>query len=129
SDLGGGPLGLTGEILGIYDGNYLSEGPMYAGLTKSFGPTSVFRVEGVDILVTTHNLQILDRMQFASFGIHPEKLKVVALKSMQHFRAAYEPLAAKVIVCDSGALARPRRSTLPFQNVRRPVYPLDVIAR
>ncbi|MGA0126580.1 MAG: hypothetical protein ACO3LN_12620 [bacterium] len=51
------------------------------------------------------------------------------MKSMQHFRAAYEPLAAKVIVCDSGALARPRRSTLPFQNVRRPVYPLDVIAR
>ena len=129
SDLGGGPLRLTGEILGIYDGNYLSEGPMYAGLTKSFGPTAVFRVEGVDILVTTHNLQILDRMQFASFGIHPEKLKVVALKSMQHFRAAYEPLAAKVIVCDSGALARPRRSTLPFRNVRRPVYPLDVIAR
>ena len=128
-DLGGGPLRLTGEILKNYGGNYVSEGPMYAGLTKSFGPTAVFRVEGVDILVTTHNLQILDRMQFASFGIHQEKLKVVALKSMQHFRAAYEPLAAKVIVCDSGALARPRRSTLPFQNVRRPIYPLDLIAR
>ena len=68
-------------------------------------------------------------MQFLAFRIHSEKLEVVALKSTQQIRAAYEPLAAKVIVCDSGALARPRRSTLPFQNVQRPNYPLDVIER
>jgi microcystin degradation protein MlrC len=63
-DLRGGPLRLAGEVIGIYDGIYLSEGPMYAGLAKSFGPTAVFRVEEVDILVATHNLQILDRIQF-----------------------------------------------------------------
>ena len=120
---------MAGEVIGIYDRNYFSEGPMYAGLAKSFDPTAVFRVEEVDILVATHNLQILDRMQFSAFGIHPEKLEVVALKSTQQIRAVYEPLAAKVIVCDSGALARPRRPTLPFQNVQRPNYPLDVIER
>ena len=60
---------MAGEVIGIYDGNYLSEGPMYAGLAKSFGPTAVFRVEEVDILVATHNLQILERMQFSAFGM------------------------------------------------------------
>ena len=129
AELGGGPLLLKGKVMGIFDGDYRSEGPMYAGLVKSFGQTVVLHVNGIDIIVTTHNLQILDRMQFAAFGIDPELKKVVALKSMQHFRAAFEPLAAEVIVCDSGALARPRRSTLPFQNVRRPVYPLDQIQR
>jgi len=127
--LGGGPLLLEGEVRGTFDGDYRSEGPMFAGLVKSFGPTAVLQVQGVEVLVSTHNLQILDRMQFATFGIDPERKRVVALKSMQHFRAAYEPLAAKVVICDSGALARPRRSTLPFQNVRRPVYPLDSIDR
>lgn len=127
--LGGGPLLLEGEVRGTFDGDYRSEGPMFAGLVKSFGPIAVLQVQGVEVLVSTHNLQILDRMQFATFGIDPERKRVVALKSMQHFRAAYEPLAAKVVICDSGALARPRRSTLPFQNVRRPVYPLDSIDR
>ena len=112
---------MAGEVIGIYDGNYFSEGPMYAGLVKSVDPTAVFRVEEVDILVATHNLQILDRMQFSAFGIHPEKPEVVALKSTQQIRAAYEPLAAKVIVCDSDTLSRPRRSALPFQNSRRPI--------
>mgnify|MGYP005677889207 FL=1 len=115
--------------MGIFDGDCSSEGPMYAGLVKSFGQTAVLHVNGIDIIVTSHNLQILDRMQFVAFGIDPELKKVLALKSMQQFRSAFEPLAAEVIVCDSGSLARPRRSTLPFQNVRRPVYPLDKIQR
>ena len=125
----GEPLRLEGNVVGIFDGDYRSEGPMYTGLVKSFGQTAVLYVYGIEIIVTTHNLQILDRMQFAAFGINPELKKVVALKSMQHFRAAFEQLAAEVIVYDSGALARPRRSTLLFQNVRMPVCPLDKILR
>jgi microcystin degradation protein MlrC len=125
--MGGGPLTLTGTVSGVFDGTFTCEGPMYAGLDKHFGPTAVLRVAGIDILVVTHNMQILDRMAFAVFGIDPAAKRVVALKSMQHFRAAFEPLAAEVVVCDSGAIARPRRAGLPFRNVRRPVYPLDPV--
>ena len=67
---------------------------------ESFGKTAVLHVNGVDITFNTHNLQILDLMQLAAFGIDPELKKVVALKSMQHFRATFEPLAAEVIVFD-----------------------------
>lgn len=125
--MGGGPLSLTGRIMGLFDGRFLSEGPMYQGLEKSFGTTAVLRVDGVDILVTSHNMQILDRMNFAAFGIDPASKSIVALKSMQHFRAAFEPLAHTVLVCDSGALARPRRGSLPFRQARRPIYPFDPI--
>jgi microcystin degradation protein MlrC len=44
---------------------------------------------------------------------------------MQHFRAAFEPIAGKVIVCDSGALATPDLTRKPYRKVRRPVWPLD----
>ena len=128
-ELGGGPLRLEGKVVGVFEGDYRSEGPMYVGLVKSFGQTAVLHVNGIDIIVTTHNLQISDRMQFAAFGIDLKLKKLVALKSMQHFRAAFEPLTAQVIVYDSGVLARPMRSILPFQNVSRPVYPLDKIQR
>jgi microcystin degradation protein MlrC len=126
-EMGGGPLALTGTVAGVFDGRFVCEGPMYAGLAKTFGPTAVLHVDGIDVLVVTHNMQILDRMAFAAFGIDPAAKRVVALKSMQHFRAAFEPLAAEIVVCDSGAIARPRRAGLPFRNVRRPVYPLDAV--
>ena len=44
---------------------------------------------------------------------------------MQHFRAAFEPIAGKVIVCDSGALCTPDYSALPYRKLPRPIFPLD----
>jgi microcystin degradation protein MlrC len=44
---------------------------------------------------------------------------------MQHFRAAFEPIAGRVIVCDAGALATPRAERRPYTRVPRPLWPLD----
>ena len=122
---GGGPLTLSGQIMHISDGWLTGDGPMLGGLRRSFGPTAVLRVDGIDILVTTERDQMLDLQQFKTFGIQPEQKSVVAVKSMQHFRAAFEPIAGKVIVCDCGALSTPQMSRRPYVNVRRPIWPLD----
>jgi microcystin degradation protein MlrC len=91
----------------------------------SMPPTAVFAVGGIDILIVSLSAQLLDRQQFEAFGITLADKSVIALKSMQHFRAAFEPIAAKVIVCDSGALCTPDQRRLPYRNVTRPVFPLD----
>lgn len=122
---GGGPLMLTGRILHLSDGSYRGDGPMLGGLDRSFGPTAVLHVDGIDILVVTENEQMLDRQQLYAFGIDPTRKAVLALKSMQHFRAAFEPIAARVIVCDSGALATPDVTRRTYTHVRRPIWPLD----
>ena len=122
---GGGPLMLTGTVVHVSDGNLIGDGPMIGGLPFSFGPSVVFRVGGVDILVTTERGQMLDQQQFRAFGIDPTAKSVIALKSMQHFRAAFEPIAARVIVCDSGALSTPRAHLRPYRRVPRPIFPLD----
>jgi microcystin degradation protein MlrC len=98
---------------------------MIGGLQRSFGPTVVVRTGGIEILITTVAQQLLDLQQFKSFGIMPESKQVVALKSMQHFRADFEPIAARVIVCDSGALCTPNYQRLDYHNVVRPIFPLD----
>ena len=123
--LGGGPLALRGTLLLRSDGNYVGDGPMMGGLHRTWGPTVVLRVEGIDILVTTLPAQMLDLQQFKAFGIAPQAKKVVAIKSMQHFRAAFEPIAGRVIVCDSGALCTPDYTALPYTRIARPIYPLD----
>ena len=123
--LGGGPLQLQGTLLLKSEGHYFAQGPMTGGLDKSWGPTVVLRVQGIDILVVSLPAQILDLAQFTAFGIDPAAQKVVALKSMQHFRAAFEPIAGKVVVCDSGALCTPNYASLPYPAVPRPMFPFD----
>jgi microcystin degradation protein MlrC len=98
---------------------------MIGGLKGSFGPSAVLRVGGIEILVVTIARQMLDLQQVTAFGVDPQSKRVVALKSMQHFRAAFEPIAGQVIVCDSGALCTPRFDRLPYRNVRRPIFPLS----
>jgi microcystin degradation protein MlrC len=122
---GGGSLVVTATLLLLSNGDFVGDGPMMASLKDSFGPSAVIRVGEVDILVTTLARQMLDLQQFKAFGIEPEQKKIVAIKSMQHFRAAFEPIADQVIICDSGALCTPQYNRLPYKNVPNPVFPLN----
>ncbi len=122
---GGGPLTLAGRIEHLSDGVYTGDGPILGGITHTFGPTAVFRTGGIDVLVVSQPGQMLDLQQLRAFDVEPASLKFLVLKSMQHFRAAFEPLAGKVVVCDSGALATPRAELRPYIRVRRPIWPLD----
>jgi microcystin degradation protein MlrC len=122
---GGGPLMLDGELVSISDGYYVGDGPILGGLHRSYGPSAVLRVDDIEILIVTIAKQILDLQQFKSFGVELERKGVIALKSMQHFRAAFEPIAGEIVVCDSGALCTLHYERLPYRNVPRPSFPLD----
>ena len=125
TNFGGEPLILDAKLVSTSNGEYIGDGSMAGGLHGTFGPSAVVRVADIEILVVTISSQILDLQQFKAFGIDPESKHVVALKSMQHFRAAFAPIAAKIIVCDSGALCTPHHERLPYRNVPRPMFPLD----
>jgi len=126
---GGGPLDVTAHLVGLFDGHYVGDGPMMAGLSGSFGPSAVIRMDDILVLVVSTVTQILDLAQFRAFGIEPTAQRVIGLKSMQHFRAAFTPIAAEILVCDSGALCTPDLTKLPYHRVRRPIYPLDPATR
>ncbi|MET2828335.1 M81 family metallopeptidase [Mesorhizobium shangrilense] len=122
---GGGPLEVAATLLRISDGKLIGDGAQLGGLEFSFGPTAVVRIAGIAVLVVTEPSQMRDLQQFRAFGIDPARHRVVGLKSMQHFRAAFEPIAGKVIVCDSGALCTMDYARMPYGNVPRPIFPLD----
>ncbi len=106
-------------------GLFTGDGPILGGQERSFGPTAVLRVAGVDVLIVSIAHQMLDLQQFRTFGIDPETRAVVALKSMQHFRAAFGPIAGRIVVCDSGALCTLHYNRLPYVKVPRPIFPLE----
>jgi microcystin degradation protein MlrC len=126
--MGGGPLSLEGEVVCLTNGRFVAYGPMGGGVERNYGPSMVFRVGGIDIIVITNNGQATDLAQFTSLGVDPTRYRTVAVKSMQHFRAAFEPIAREVILVDTGALCSEIYTQELFTRVRRPVWPLDPIA-
>jgi microcystin degradation protein MlrC len=125
--MGGGPLTLCGEVTCLTNGRFIAYGPMGGGIERNFGPSMVFRVGGIDIIVITNNGQAVDLAQFTSLGVDPVRYRTVAVKSMQHFRAAFEPIAREVILVDTGALCSEIYTPELFTKVRRPIWPLDPI--
>lgn len=122
----GPPIEVTGTVTKITDGTYLALGPRWRGVTHHLGPTAILTVGGMEIVVASNRLQLTEVEAFTHADIDPRKRSVVVVKSMQHFRAAFEPLAAAVVICDAGALASRDISKLPFTELRRPIYPLDI---
>jgi microcystin degradation protein MlrC len=123
--MGGGPLSLEGEVVCLTNGRFIAYGPMGGGVERNYGPSMVFRVGGVDIVVITNNGQATDLAQFTSLGVDPRHYRTVAVKSMQHFRAAFEPIARAVVLVDTGALCSEIYTPELFTRVRRPIWPLD----
>jgi microcystin degradation protein MlrC len=99
---------------------------------QSFGPTRVplgdtaaIRVGGIDVVLISNRTQALGLELFRNLGIEPTARKLVVVKSTNHFRAAFGPIAAKVIYVDSGGpLARDYRK-IPYTRIERPIWPLD----
>lgn len=123
-EFGGEPLSVTGKVKWTGDGRVVGRGPILGGLERSFGPTAVLEVGGLDILIVSIAHQMLDLKQFETFGIDPAKKSIVALKSMQHFRAAFTPIAGRIIVCDCGVLCTLNYASLGYKNVPDPTFPL-----
>lgn len=126
--MGGGPLVIEGEVACLTNGKFLAYGPMGGGVERNHGPSMLFRVQGIDIVVITNNGQANDLGVFTSLGIDPTRYTTLAVKSMHHFRAAFEPIAREVVLVDSGALCSETYTPELFDKVRRPVWPLDPIA-
>ena len=125
STVGGEPLYVTGEVVAISDGEFIYEGPMSTGLSGSLGPSVCFRTAGIDVLIVSENVQMKDINIFRAVDIEPAEKAIVVVKSMQHFRAAFEPIADEVLVVDAGGLCTPDINSRTYKNIRHPVFPLD----
>ena len=127
ASVGGGPVTVTGAVNSVSDGNFTFEGPMFSGVPSSTGTSVWFQVGELAILITSERQQMLDKNIFRVVGIEPALKSIVVVKSMQHFRGAFAPIAEDVIVTDAGGLSTPDVTKRAYTNIRHPVFPLDQI--
>ncbi len=123
----GAPLEVTGAVKRLTDGRLTFDGPMNAGVRVTMGPTALLAIGDIEVVVTSGRFQAYDRQYFKHAGLDPAEKSVVAVKSAQHFRAAFAPIARKIVVVDgAGGLTSANFKELPFEKLRRPIYPLDL---
>jgi microcystin degradation protein MlrC len=120
--------GLDAYVKAVTDGEFVNTGPMGTGRENHLGRTVRLlcgRDDGVEVLVTENRSQPLDAEIWRHAGIQPERLGVLVVKSTNHYRADYEPMASEVIPIDSpGAYAiDPRR--FEYEHITHLKYPID----
>ena len=100
---------------------------MGTGVQMDMGPTAVFDVDGVEILLTTKRTQPTDLEIFRSQGIEPTAKQILMVKSNVHFRAAFTPIAAEIIDVDTPGLTTNHLDQIPYRRLQRPIFPFDDI--
>ena len=126
-DKKGEPRQVTGRVKLISDGLYRNLGPASTGLLMDMGPTVVFDTGKVEIAVISRQQEPNDKNAFLSLGIDPARKKYLMLKSRVHYRAGFRDIAKEVIECAGTGVCTSDYDQLTFNNVRRPIYPLDLI--
>jgi microcystin degradation protein MlrC len=129
-ELGAEPLLLEAEVLSRSDGKFILEDrnshAAVWGLHADMGACVVVRCQGVRILLTSLKTPPFDLAQLRSQGIVPEECFVIGVKAAVAHRRAYEPIQKASYTVDTPGPCASNLSRLPFNNIRRPIFPLDL---
>ncbi len=95
--------------------------------TTSLGRAAAFRIEGteIDVVANTGRSQTLSPEAFRQMGIDVMAKQLVVVKSMNHFRAGFAPVARGIVYAASPGAVDFNYKRLPYTKVRRPIWPLD----
>lgn len=94
---GDSPLRAAYKIERLYDGIVTGTGPMTRGMQFSFGKMALLRLADILIVVGSRREQAADQSIFTILGVNPPEMKIVLVKSANHFRADFEPISSHVI--------------------------------
>jgi microcystin degradation protein MlrC len=121
-DFHGNPIPVTAYVKCLTDGKFYM--PAWQQM-MDIGRSARLVVGGLDIIVATARHQTLDPALFLLHGIDISQYKIVALKSSQHFRAGFQPVAAAIITADSQGLTTRNLVHFPRERTPRPIWPVD----
>jgi len=121
----GPPLVLTGKVLRCGDVSFRAVGPMWANREMHLGVTALLACGTVEVVLTSYPLQVTEPGYLVAAGVEFERMRIVAIKSMQHFRAAFAPVVDDILFADSGGLVSTDYQRFSYKALRRPIWPLD----
>jgi microcystin degradation protein MlrC len=123
----GGKSGIPGDapyqetflVEKLSDGKFKAPGPYYGGRDMEMGPSACLRIGGVRVVVGSYKAQLADQAMYRFVGIEPTQQSILVNKSSVHFRADFEPIAEKLIICAAPGAMPADTAALPWTRLRR----------
>jgi microcystin degradation protein MlrC len=122
----GGKSGISGDapyketfvVEKLSDGNFTAPGPYFGGRAMEMGKSACLRIGDVRVVVASHKAQLADQAMYRYVGIEPTEQKILVNKSSVHFRADFEPIAEKLLICAAPGAMPADTATLPWTRLR-----------
>jgi microcystin degradation protein MlrC len=121
----GQPIEIDGVVRSIHDGAFTMHDAGAEGSLMQFGTTAVIAIGDIRIAVRSNPGFEWDTGIFTAFGLELKRAALVFVKSPSHFRVAFGPHAARILVADTPGPTCGNMRRLKLANVTRPLYPLD----
>lgn len=105
------------KVLAVSDGRCKLTGPMMTGLTLQLGPSACLEIEGIRVAVVSGKKQLLDRELLRMVGIQHEQMRIVVVKSSNHFRADFSPHSSHILVAKAAGPMAAEPADLPWKKL------------
>ncbi|KPF90883.1 microcystin degradation protein MlrC [Rhodopseudomonas sp. AAP120] len=123
----GGKSGIAGDapyeesfvVEQLSDGRFVAPGPYYGGREMEMGPSACLRIGDVRVVVSSHKAQLADQAMYRYVGIEPTAQAILVVKSSVHFRADFQPIAEKLLICAAPGAMPADPASLPWTRLRK----------
>jgi microcystin degradation protein MlrC len=125
----GDPMELVGHVRLIHSGTYVESQARHGGKRiNHMGLTALVELPGCNLLVLNSlRHPPFSLGQLTCLGIAPERQRVLVVKAAIAHKAAYAPVARTMIAVDTPGLTSVNPERFSYQNIRRPMYPLEPV--
>jgi microcystin degradation protein MlrC len=90
------------------------------------GPTAVFRVGAVRVVIMSRATYDWNDEQLRTVGLDPAQAKFIVAKNPMNYRLAYGNISKGVFVLDTPGPTPATLKHVSFRKLRRPYFPADM---
>ncbi len=121
----GSPRTFTGKVERLSNGEFVYTGGQWEGHHEHMGPTAVFCIGAVQVIITSRATYDWMDEQIRTVGMDPAQARFIVAKNPMNYRQAYGVIAKGVMVLDTPGPTPATLKHIRFKKLRRPYFPAD----
>lgn len=119
----GRPLDVEARVAAVIEDMHQSG----IGFHVPVGTAVALEIAGNTVVACTIRGQIFSPTCFEELGISPSATRVLIVKSSQHFRDQFAPIAREILYCETPGLMTLAFDPNHYTSLRRPMWPFDPV--
>lgn len=109
------------RVIKLHEGDFIGTGPMVKDRVLNLGKMAQVQIDDVRVVISSDRMQALDQSLFRVVGIEPKEMKILALKSANHYRVDFGPISGGIINVEAPSAIIEDPSKIPYKNLREGV--------